>query len=223
MTQRMRPAPDAGATPMNVPDRVAQAVATTARGMIMDSSEIFSQFAINRLDGEPLPDDLRILLPHRDELAAHSGFRLVMDEDWSPWLNPGALGDSVRNDPEAAANLRATAEVCRLVAFVAADGAGQYLGYWRGPSRRKATLSPLVLLDGAGQFHLCVSSTFAEAVLERHYGSESFTELRDWLQSLGIPIGWESPSQLTFPHEKLPPKEMHRQLFEQYHRSLLST
>ena len=69
MTQRMRPGAGRAATPMNVPDRVPQAVATTARGMIMDSSEIFSQFAINRLDGEPLPDDLRILLPHRDELA----------------------------------------------------------------------------------------------------------------------------------------------------------
>jgi hypothetical protein len=207
---------------MNVLDRMAMSVATTARGMIMDSSEIFSQFAINRLEGESLPDDLRILLPHRDELAARSGFRLVTDEDWSPWLNPGALGDSVRTDPEAAANLRATAEVCRLISFVAGDGAGQYLGYWRGPSHRKAALSPLVLLDGTGQFHLCVSSTFAEAVLERFYGGDEFQELRDWLQSLGISIGWDSPSQLTFPHEKQPPKEMHRQLFERYRLSLLS-
>ena len=82
--------------------------------------------------------------------------------------------------------------------------------------------SPLVVLDDAGQFHLCVSSTFAEAVLERAYGREGFQDLRDWFQSLGIPIGWESPSQLTFPHEKLPPKELHRQLIERYRSSLLS-
>jgi hypothetical protein len=187
----------------------------------MDSSEVFSQFSDNRLDGEAVPDDLLILLPHRDELAARSGVRLVLNEGWAPWLDPGAPAGSVYADPEAVANLRATAEVCRLIAFVAEDGDGHYLGYWRGPSHRKAALSPLVVLDRTGQFHLCVSSTFAESVLERAYGGEGFSALRDWFQSLGISIGWESPSQLTFPHEKVPPKEMHRQLFERYHRSLL--
>lgn len=187
----------------------------------MDSSEVFSQFSHNRLDGEAVPDDLRILLPHRDELAARSGFRLVLDEDWAPWLDPGASAESVHADPAAVANLRATAEVCRLIAFVAEDGEGQYVGYWRGPSHRKVVLSPLVVYDRTGQFHLCVSSTFAESVLERAYGNEGFPELRDWFQSLGISIGWDSPSQLTFPHEKLPPKEMYRQLSERYLRSLL--
>jgi hypothetical protein len=188
----------------------------------MDSSEVFSQFSINRLDGESVPDDLRILLPHRDELAARSGVRLVLDEEWTPWRTPGAPGESVHSDPEAVANHRATAEVCRLIAFVAVEGTDQHLGYWRGPANRKVDLSPLVLLDRTGQFHLCVSSTFAEAVLERAYGGADFKDLRDWMQSLGISIGWESPSQLTFPHEKLPPKEMHRQLFDLYRRSLLA-
>ncbi len=187
----------------------------------MDSSEVFSQFSNNRLDGEAVPDDLLILLPHRDELAARGGFRLVLDEVWAPWRDPGAPPEVVHADPAAVANLRATAEVCRLIAFVAEHDDGLYLGYWRGPSHRKAGLSPLVVLDRTGQFHLCVSSTFAESVLERAYGGERFPALRDWFQSLGIPIGWESPSQLTFPHEKTPPKEMHRQLFERYRRSLL--
>ena len=189
----------------------------------MDSSEVFSRFSINRLDGEPVPDDLRILLPHRDELAARSGVRLELDEDWTPWLDTSGLGEAVAIRPGRRwPNLRARAEVCRLTAFVAVDGVNQYLGYWRGPTRRKVASSPLVVLDDAGQFHLCVSSTFAEAVLERAYGREGFQDLRDWFQSLGIPIGWESPSQLTFPHEKLPPKELHRQLFERYRSSLLS-
>ena len=188
----------------------------------MDSSEVFSRFSINRLDGEPVPDDLRILLPHRDELAVRSGVRLELDEDWTAWLDTSGLGEALRSDPDALANLRARAEVCRLTAFVAVDGVSQYLGYWRGPTRRKVASSPLVVLDDDGQFHLCVSLTFAEAVLERAYGREGFQDLRDWFQSLGIPIGWESPSQLTFPHEKLPPKELHRQLVERYRSSLLS-
>jgi hypothetical protein len=202
--------------------RSAQTGKKTAEGAVMDSSELFSQFSINRLDGEPVPDDLWILLPHRDELAARSGFRLVLDEDWHPWTDTAGLSEAIRSDPAIAADIRARAEVCRLCAFIAEDGAGQYIGYWRGPSSRKIPGCPIVVHDSAGQFHLCAALSFAEAVLERNYPQPGFHDLRDWLQSLGISVAWESPSQLTLPHEKLPPKELHRQLFEQYHRSLLS-
>ncbi len=170
----------------------------------MDMTELVSQFSINRLDGEDVPEDVRILVHHADELAAKSGMRLVVDEDWSPWLDPEALSRSVQSDPEAAARIRATTEVCRLISFVAGDGQGQYLGYWRGPTHRRISVSPLVLLDQSGQFHLCVGSTFSEAVLERAYGSGEFEPLRIWLESLGILIGWDSPNQLTLPHERSP-------------------
>jgi hypothetical protein len=188
----------------------------------MDSSELFSQFSINRLDGEPVPDDLRILLPHRDELANRGQVRLVLDEDWHPWMDTTGLSEAIQSDPAAAADIRARAEVCRLCAFIAEAGAGQYLGYWRGPSHRKIPGCSIVLHDAAGNFHLCASQSFAEAVLEYNYPQPGFGDLRDWLQSLGISITWDSPNQLTLPHEKLPPKELHRQLLEQYRRSLLS-
>ncbi len=189
----------------------------------MDTTELVPQFSINRLDGEPVPEDLRILLDHRDELAERSGMRLVADEDWSPWFDAGALERSIRSDPEEAARIRATAEVTRLIAFVAGDDQRQFLGYWRGPTRRRIALSPLVLLDEAGDFHLCVGSSFAEAILERAYGTENFDTLRGWLRSVGIDISWDTPNQLTFPHERMPPKEMQRRLFDQYRSSLLSS
>ena len=70
------------------------------------------------------------------------------ESDWS-WTRTGLRGwtppDWARPcDPTRTplANLRARAEVCRLTAFVAVDGAAQYLGYWRGPSRRKVASSP---------------------------------------------------------------------------------
>jgi hypothetical protein len=188
----------------------------------MDSNELYSQFSINRLDGEPVPDDVRILLPDRDELEARGRIRLVLDEDWHPWMDTTGLGEAILSDPAGAASIRARAEVTRLCAFVAEDGAGQYLGYWRGPSHRKIPGCPIVLLDHAANFHLCAAQSFAEAVLEYNYARRGFHDLRDWLQSLGITITWESPSQLTLPHEKVPPKELYRQLFEQYQRSLLS-
>ena len=90
-----------------------------------------------------------------------------------------------------------------------------------GPSDRGD--SPLVFLDAEGQFHLCISSSFGEAVLEKAYGDEGYHKLRDWLRSLGIPITWDSPSQMTFPHEKLPPKELHKQIYESYRMGLALT
>ena len=39
----------------------------------MDPMDVLSMFSINRLDGEPVPDDMRILLPHHEELARRSG------------------------------------------------------------------------------------------------------------------------------------------------------
>ena len=182
----------------------------------MDPDDVLSEFSINRLDGEPVPDDLRLLLPHRDDLAARSGLHLELDDDWGPQLDADRTVASGLNDPIAVADLRARAEVCRLCAFVAGDRAGLSLGYWRGPSRRKVEVSPIVVLDAAGQFHLCASPTLAEAVLERAYGRDDFEDLKGWLRSLGITIPWETPTQLTLPHEKTPPREHYRQLFERY-------
>ncbi len=188
----------------------------------MSSTEILAQFSRNRLGGEPVPDDLTILLPHRDELADRTGIRLEWAEGWAPWLEKNDSSEAGLAKPEVIASRQATKDVCGLIAFVAAEQEPrQYFGYWRGPGRRKVAKSPLVFLDDEGGFHLCVASTFAEAILEKSYGLEGFDELRDWLQSLGIPIGWDSPSQLTYPHEKLPPKELYRRFFETYLSRLL--
>jgi hypothetical protein len=199
---------------------VATARGEAKEGAVMIASEVLSQMSRNRLGGEPVPDDLKILLLHRDELAERTGLWLEWAEDWAPWLDSSDLGESEPRDPDVAANARAIEEVCRLIAFVAADEEDEYLGYWRGPTRRRVADSPLVFFDNQGQFHLCVASTFAEAVLEREYGGERFAELRSWLVSLGIAIGWESPAQITFPHEKLTPKELHKQLFDRYRGQL---
>src|SRR5262249_57121422 len=74
--------------------RAARTGRRPSEDAIMDPSELFSQFSINRLDGEPVPDDLQILLAHQDELAARSGVRLVLDEDWSPWLDTSGLAEA---------------------------------------------------------------------------------------------------------------------------------
>ena len=68
-------------------------------------------------------------------------------------------------------------------------------------------------LDNEGQFNLCAGSTFAEAVLGMVSDEEEFTELRDWMESLGIPIEWESPDDVTYPEEESPPDQMCKELY----------
>jgi hypothetical protein len=188
----------------------------------MIPNDVLSQFSQNRLNGEPVPDDLMILLPHRDELAERTGIRLEWAEDWAPWMNPGRLCETEPpHDPDRTAKLRATAEVCRLIAFVAADSEGQFFGYWRGPAHRPICDSPLVFLDKLGQFHLCAASSFAEAILAREYGHQGFAKLRAWLRALGIRIGWDSPSILTYPYEKPSPKDLYKELYQHYRTDLL--
>ena len=187
----------------------------------MNSDEVLSQFSRNRLEGEPVPHDLKIFLPLRDELAQRTGVRLEWAEDWAPWLIALNLNEAERQDPAIAAAVRATDEVCRLIAFVASLEDDSYLGYWRGPKHRPVAESPLVLFDAKGQFHLLAASSFAEAILAREYGRERFAKLRAWLRALGIPIGWESPSILTYPHEKPTPKDLYKQLFDRYRREMI--
>jgi hypothetical protein len=182
----------------------------------MVANDVLEQFSQNRLDGEPVPGDLRILLPHRDELAERTGIRLEWAGDWAPWKDSDFLIDADPHGRDVALNIRAIKDVCRHIAFFGADQAGQLFGYWRGPSHRNVDESPLVLLDAKGQFHLSVASNFAEAILARAYGREHFTKLRAWLRALGISIDWQSPDQLTIPHEVSSPKELHKELFERY-------
>jgi len=182
----------------------------------MSSNEVIVQFSRNRLNGEPVPKDLNILLPHRDELAERTGVRLEWAEDWAPWLEIHSLNETEGLDPDRAANRRATEEVCRLIAFVASVDERSFLGYWRGPTHREVADSPLVLFDEKGQFHLCTTPSFAETILAREYGRKPFPKLRAWLRALGIPIGWDSPSILTIPHDHPTPKELHKQLFDRY-------
>src|SRR5262249_24578340 len=121
-----------------------------AEGALMVANSVLEQFSRNRLDGEPAPGDLGILLPHRDELAERTSIRLEWAEDWAPWKDANFLSDAEPLGPDATPNVRAIKEVSRHIAFIGADQAGQLFGYWRGPSHRTVEESPLVILDDKG-------------------------------------------------------------------------
>jgi hypothetical protein len=173
-----------------------------------------SRFSINRLGGEPIPDDLRRLLERADELKRRFGIELNDEVGWAPWLDTSYLRPEERVQPDIVANLRASGEVCDLIAFVAAVEDDEYFGYWRGPSRRAVADSPLVLFDNEGQFTV-VAETLGEAILSSQY-DEDFIEMRDWMRSLGIIIDVEGPEDITVPVEPDDPNGMRDRLYYQY-------
>lgn len=182
---------------------------------LMGHGGIVQAFSIRRLNGEPIPDDVKILLDHKEELLNRTGIELNGDKGWEPWLDTSYLTETDWSRPEIRANVRAIADVCGLVSFIAAHEDAEYYGYWRGPSMRPVADAPLVLLDNEGQFRLC-GSTFAEAVLERTHDEEQFTEMRDWLRSLGIVGLPEALTDLVCPQVRPSPGEMHEKLYNQH-------
>src|SRR5207248_1364841 len=94
----------------HLPLRSARARGEAMEGAVMISREVFSQFSRNRLDGEPVPKDLTILLPHRDELAERTGIRLEWAEGWAPWLETSDRSQTECRDPDVIANIRAIEE-----------------------------------------------------------------------------------------------------------------
>src|SRR5262249_34763111 len=122
------------------------------RGMEMDP--VSKAFSANRLGGEPIPGDLRILLAHAEELAERTGIELNAEEGWAPWLDTSYLNDDDRANPDTMANVRAIADVCGFIAFVGGTEDGESFGYWRGPDRKPVAGAPIVVLDTEGQFRI---------------------------------------------------------------------
>jgi hypothetical protein len=177
------------------------------------------EFSAHRLGGDPVPDDLRLLLSHSEELNERTGIELHWQRDWAPWLDHGYLRPEERTDPAIAANIRAMADVCALIDFVAQEDEGQWFGFWRGPERWPIATCPLVFLDNEGQFNPCVASNFAECVLEHTGSEERFGALRDWFRSLGIAIPFDDGKQLlarNWSERAQDAKTMHDELFERY-------
>jgi hypothetical protein len=135
------------------------------------------------------------------------------DKDWAPWLDTSYLSAADTANPDIMANVRAMAEVCGLIAFIAATEEGEYYGYWRGTGKRAVAASPLVRLDNEGQFNLCGATTFAEAVLEEVYGDEKVAKLRKWFRSIGVASKGEERAE-----EGQSPAELHRELYYRYRK-----
>jgi hypothetical protein len=179
---------------------------------------VAAQFSRMRLRGEAVPPDVMVLLDHNDTLFERTGVRLNWDDGWAPWSDTSYLRQEELDDPGIAANIRAIADVCNHIAFIAEHEDSEYLGYWRGVDERPVAQSPLVCLDSEGQFRLSLGRTFAEALLARTWGEEQFDELRRWLHSIGIRTSAETFGNLAEPTVLPTPDQIHEILWRKYLR-----
>ena len=182
--------------------------------------DVLKAFSARRLGGEPIPDDLKILLGHAEEFARRTSLALHGEEGWAPWLDTSYLTKEDRRDPDTMANVRAIADVCGFIAFVAANDDDECFGYWRGPDLRPIAESPIVHFDNEGQFYL-VGGTFAEAILFQAGDGVQFAETREWLRSLGIEVPSETFEGLCDAidermKEEAEPRDLHWELQAQY-------
>lgn len=173
------------------------------------------QFSTNRLNGEMVPADVKVLLVHSDELNERTGINLNWEDTWAPWLDTSYLSETDRADPDIAANVRAIKDVCEHIAFIAIEEDGQYFGYWRGVNNLPIAECPIVLLDNEGQFRLCSGATFAEALLE-HRTFKRRGELRDWMRSIGVSLPNGEVNGLLSPNVAHSPDKLHQDLYVRY-------
>jgi hypothetical protein len=174
------------------------------------------EISAHRLGGEPVPADVAILLSHEEGLAQLTGIELNSGKKWAPWLDTSYLTPKERANPDIAANVRAIADVCGMIAFIAAREDDEYFGYWRGTNQRVVAESPIVRLDNEGQFSFCGGSTFAEALLSQSVDDEQFAEWRDWLESVGIKVRVRSLRSIKYPREQVSPDKLHKELYVRY-------
>ena len=185
----------------------------------MVEKAILDIFSTQRLGGEPVPDDLKILLEHAEELKQHCPYWLNLKKDWTPNLFNSDGAEANRSNPGRNAQIRAWEDAYRQFAFVAEGDRGALMGYWRGPNARNIANSPLIIVDHEGSNWFCLGTTLAEAMLGESCTDQQFIQMRDWLQSIGITVQAESQDDLKEPRDEILPVTLFHKLHEQYRKA----
>ena len=182
----------------------------------MTTHELEASFSQHRLNGEPIPSDLMLLLPHSDMLQELLNIEVRFEPDWAPWEDTSYLSESDRTNPDIMANVYAMAETNAMMSFVAKHEMEGYVGYWRGPEKRLIAISPLVRLDNEGQYQFCPGSSFAEAILSFTWSHEDFVTARDWMKGVGVQVAADSIDDLTYPSSDPTPQQVRESLYTRY-------
>jgi hypothetical protein len=192
-------------------------------------TDFIIQYSAKCLGGRTVPDDLRKLLKLQwRDLAGGRGNRLeragVTLLDSLPELIVAAcagrdhLGGATR-----LAYAQATSDMVRCSAFVAEDDTtGDAIGYWFGPDRIPIEIAPLLRFDTDFNFSIVLGNNIAEAILvvASRGDQQSFCDLREYLNELGLDIAARSIQDIQPRKCAIPPQVTYQRMIQAYSADL---
>ncbi|MFE4369679.1 hypothetical protein ACFRMN_15890 [Streptomyces sp. NPDC056835] len=186
--------------------------------------ERLTEFSRERLDGRPIPDDLRVLLVAQWE--GRTGFTHLLDLDFfeagevHPLLDTSYLSEKERADPEMRAVNAGAAEMAKYVKLVAKGGKG-WIGYWLHPDEPVDRAWHLIELDTEFTFWGLVGLTLTEgsAAEQASYQDEpderiAFTQLAAQLAELGLRLSTQDYDALDDTKFTVDPGELMEELVQ---------
>ncbi|MET8741771.1 hypothetical protein [Streptomyces sp. NPDC004728] len=186
--------------------------------------ERLAEFSRERLDGRPIPDDLRVLLVAQWE--GRTEFTRLLDLEFfeagevHPLLDTSYLSEKELADPEMQAVNAAAAEMAKYVKLVAKGGKG-WIGYWLHPDEPADRAWHLMELDTEFSFWGLAGRTLTEGVAAERaqYQDEpderiAFTQLAAELAGLGLPLSTQDYDALDDTEYTVDPEELMEELTE---------
>ncbi|MFJ6461374.1 hypothetical protein ACIQM0_09995 [Streptomyces sp. NPDC091387] len=189
--------------------------------------ERLAEFSRARLDGRPIPDDLRVLLvaqwEGRTDFARLLHLEFFEAGEDHPLLDTSYLSEKELADPELQAVNAAAAEMATYVKLVAKGGKG-WIGYWLHPDEPTDRAWHLIELDTEFTFWSLVGLTLTEgaAAEQASYQDEpderiAFTQLAAELAALGLPLSTQDYDALDDTEYRVDPEKLMEELVEAEH------
>ncbi|KPC79185.1 MULTISPECIES: hypothetical protein [Streptomyces] len=186
--------------------------------------ERLAEFSRDRLDGRPIPDDLRVLLvaqwEGRTDFAHLLHLEFFEAGEVHPLLDTSYLSEKELADPEMQAVNAAAAEMATYVKLVAKGGKG-WIGYWLHPDEPADRAWQLIELDTEFTFWDLAGLTLAEgsAAEQASYQDEpderiAFTQLAAELAELGLPLSTQDYDALKDTEYVVSPEKLMEELTE---------
>ncbi|MFF7339431.1 hypothetical protein ACFZAT_19050 [Streptomyces sp. NPDC008163] len=183
--------------------------------------ERLAAFSRERLDGRPVPDDLRVLLlahwEGRDDFTHLLGLEFFEEGELHPFLDTGYLSEAELADPEMQAVNAGVARLTEYVKLVAKGGKG-WVGYWVHPD--EPAVRPIEL-DTEFTLWQMTGSTLAEAVafersayLDEPDERVAYGQLAAELAALGLPLGTADYDALDDSDYTVDPEKLMETLIE---------
>lgn len=182
--------------------------------------ERLKEFSRLRLDGRPVPEDVRLLATAQWEGRGHPfeqfGITILEPGAPHPLTDFSYLSAEERADPDIMANCAASTQMATYLMAVAQDEDSGFYGYWLHPGQRvDRQPPPVVKVDSELTYWELGGRTFAEACLyDIAFDDDAlFAEVAAALAELHVPVSAGSRAGLAELSADPAPEDTHRRLY----------